>query len=145
MIPANAEIGIPTIWLGAGVQIRIYNWHTLLLGSNISWSCSTVITLCPLHIILLSFSSSAHPVNKMSHFHSSALPRLRQGIYCHHSLVRASLALPECFVFPSWNASFSDESLCMQFLHRMCPSWTGLSVHSSYSDWGPSQTSLPIN
>ena len=38
---------------------------------------------------------------------------------------------------PSQNVSFSDKSLCMQFLHGMCPSQTSLFVHSSFEDQSP--------
>ena len=103
-----------------------------------------LLSLCtPRHGILLSFSSNAQLVSKMSHFCFPALPRPPQGILGSPLSCLGKLSPPDMFcasfsecillrqvslyTVPSHIMSFSDRSLCTQFLLRLCPSQTSLS------------------
>ena len=87
--------------------------------SNIGWICGTVNTLHPRHSIILSFSSNTHPVSKKYHtFTSSFCLGFHRGFWVTSLMSRLSL--------PSQDVS------C--FLQWICPSWTGLSTLSSFTE-----------
>ena len=103
---------------------------------NISWSCSTVNTLHPGHSLILSLSSNAELVSKMSHFHFSVLPRLPQGILRFPLMSRLAQTSQDVLWF-LLRMHPSQTSLCECSYFMECILLGQLSLHTV-----PSQTNL---
>ena len=96
-------------------------WLTdLTWGSNIGWSCGTLINLCPQHNTLLSLKVKAHSVSRMSLLCSFwTRPPWESGVT---SLALGSLSSPGTLDFPSQSSSFLDHCRGTP----LCPlAWTG--------------------